>query len=353
MPGVRVRVSRRGVRTSVGPRIARVHVGAGRTGFSSGLGPVTYSTSSGRTSSGRRGGGYSGYATAYGMTPTQAAKLGEAQRIQETLDRLTKAHQQKFPTAAKRLAVRPTVPDQKELDKRFKTAALKPLGTFAFGARRAAKKTALEQAASYKVALEAEADRLRNEAQDLLDSDWVKLLSNDPELVIDVVTDAFGDNEAKAVVVGVEGSTMTVVMLAPDIAVVPQRDWSRTAAGNLSVKNMLVRDRQAYYFDAVMSNAVATAVEGFACAPGIAHIQLVVVQEPGTRGGSGVECIGAGLFDRAKLTSTGVAGTPFSVAQAACGFWSNNIDAKLRMRPIDLGAEPEIAELLKHFEWED
>jgi hypothetical protein len=29
-PGVRVRASSRGVRTSIGPRVARVHVGAGR-----------------------------------------------------------------------------------------------------------------------------------------------------------------------------------------------------------------------------------------------------------------------------------------------------------------------------------
>lgn len=42
---VRVRVSRRGVGASVGPRAARVHVDPnGSTGFSSGVGPVTYST---------------------------------------------------------------------------------------------------------------------------------------------------------------------------------------------------------------------------------------------------------------------------------------------------------------------
>ena len=39
-PGVRIRASKRGIRTSLGPRIARVHVGGGRTGFSTGMGPV-------------------------------------------------------------------------------------------------------------------------------------------------------------------------------------------------------------------------------------------------------------------------------------------------------------------------
>ena len=35
-PGVRVRASSRGIRTSIGPRAARLHVGGGRTGFSTG-----------------------------------------------------------------------------------------------------------------------------------------------------------------------------------------------------------------------------------------------------------------------------------------------------------------------------
>ena len=37
-PGVSIRASGRGIRTSVGPRAARVHVGAGRTAVSSGFG---------------------------------------------------------------------------------------------------------------------------------------------------------------------------------------------------------------------------------------------------------------------------------------------------------------------------
>ncbi len=47
-PGVRLRVSKRGVRTSLGPRAARVHVGGGRTGFSTGVGPVGFYGSSRR-----------------------------------------------------------------------------------------------------------------------------------------------------------------------------------------------------------------------------------------------------------------------------------------------------------------
>lgn len=42
-PGVRVRASSKGLRTSVGPRAARVHVGGGRTAISSSVGPLIWS----------------------------------------------------------------------------------------------------------------------------------------------------------------------------------------------------------------------------------------------------------------------------------------------------------------------
>jgi len=41
MPGVKVRLGRRGVRWAIGPRWLRLHVGAGGTGISTGAGPVT------------------------------------------------------------------------------------------------------------------------------------------------------------------------------------------------------------------------------------------------------------------------------------------------------------------------
>ena len=42
LPGVKVRLTRRGVRWGVGPRSARVHFGAGGTGLSTGAGPFTW-----------------------------------------------------------------------------------------------------------------------------------------------------------------------------------------------------------------------------------------------------------------------------------------------------------------------
>lgn len=52
MPGVRIRASSRRVRAGASPRAARLHVGRGRTGFSTGVGPVSYYTSGRQHTSG-------------------------------------------------------------------------------------------------------------------------------------------------------------------------------------------------------------------------------------------------------------------------------------------------------------
>jgi hypothetical protein len=75
-PGVRIRASSRGIRTSVGPRAARVHFGSGRTGFSSGAGPV-YTSLGG----GRRGGRRPPSIASYQRQLAAAQKAEEAQRL--------------------------------------------------------------------------------------------------------------------------------------------------------------------------------------------------------------------------------------------------------------------------------
>jgi hypothetical protein len=82
-PGVRVRVSSHGVRAGIGPRVARVHVGTGRTGFSSGLGSFSvYGAVGGkrrRESSHQGGGRGSGRPSGAAALERQAAAARRAQ----------------------------------------------------------------------------------------------------------------------------------------------------------------------------------------------------------------------------------------------------------------------------------
>lgn len=57
-PGVKIRASSRGLSASVGPRAARVHFGAGGTGVSTGVGPVSLCQSVGGGRGRRRGSGH-------------------------------------------------------------------------------------------------------------------------------------------------------------------------------------------------------------------------------------------------------------------------------------------------------
>lgn len=102
-PGVRVRASSRGIRASVGPRVARVHVGAGRTALSSGIGPFTSSTSMGarrRPTSGGRGGGGTGTPrttlAALERQARQAQRETEIAAVARTEQALVSLHHEQF-----------------------------------------------------------------------------------------------------------------------------------------------------------------------------------------------------------------------------------------------------------------
>ena len=107
-PGVRVRVSSHGVRAGIGPRIARVHVGAGRTGFSSGLGPFSVYGSVGgkrRRSSGGRSSGRPSVAAlqrqaaAARRAQAEADKAREARRLAAVFQEIISLHRHDFPPA--------------------------------------------------------------------------------------------------------------------------------------------------------------------------------------------------------------------------------------------------------------
>jgi hypothetical protein len=158
-PGIRLSVSGRGLRMGLGPRIARVHVGAGRTGFSSGLGPITYYTSAGgrrRSSGGSRTGGRAGTGrgaaaprVAAGPTRAQIAQLQREARRQAAEDafhalvelerRLITLHLEVFPTTVAPPDLGPEPVDPAAMYAWLEQRELAALGRFDFAGRREAK----------------------------------------------------------------------------------------------------------------------------------------------------------------------------------------------------------------------
>ncbi|WP_078495955.1 TerD family protein [Streptomyces sp. LaPpAH-108] len=280
-----VRVSTRGVRASVGPRIARVSTGSGGTRISSGVGPFQ--------TSGALRGGRRPQARRRTVAPS-AAQLQRARRqaeraqqeaqrdaaiaeLRELRHRMTSVHLESFPTLTP-----PVVPEPQRLHLAWALAEaqahhLAGLGLFARGARSAAKRQAEEDAPGYLAVEEA---RLRAAHTGLLaeaDQWWRALIGNDEETVCAAVNHAFADNPASGCAVGVDGSVLSVVMRQPDIDALPDQTPGVTPTGRPTLKKLTKRDRTLWWLTAMGSNIVATLKEAFATAPGITAIDLAVL----------------------------------------------------------------------------
>ena len=348
-PGVRVRISSRGVRTSIGPRIARVHVGAGRTAVSSGIGPFSVSgTVGGTRSTGRSNSGGGSYYRDYGPTEAQLNKQADAEAIQERVSRLTKAHLVKFTETTRRKAGRGPVPTESQLTTAISSQDLKGVSLFKRRERKAIKALAAEKALVEKQKLEDLETKYQQQAQKILDEEWQRLYSNDEHTVISAITKAFGDNEAKSAVLEVEGSKASIIVVAPDVSILPDRDWGVTAAGNLSVRKRTASSRDSVYFDMIFSQLLATLNEAFAVAPGIQTIDLVLVRNSadGRLGRVDLQCLGFGTFKRERLKGLSTSLAPYAILQSVSSKWEDSLDNNLKFKAVSLAAEPDLADLL-------
>lgn len=216
-PGVRVRASSRGVRTSLGPRAARLHVGGGRTGLSTGVGPVTYYTSLGgsRRSTPTRSNSGTDAAQRQLAAATRAADKQEAARaLDAALRVIDNLHRTEFPAAQPPVAPQPPAVDLAGIQAKHRREAKS--ATSPFSRKR---KSALEEA-ERRTRVEVDAvtayyQQARTSWQATLDQRWATLTANDPDTVLAVLAEAFEDNEAAAAAVGVEGSEVTLVVVVP------------------------------------------------------------------------------------------------------------------------------------------
>ena len=304
-PGIRVSASSRGLRTSLGPRVARVHVGAGRTGVSTGAGPVGFYTSLGGSSrSGSSGRSPSGLSPAASVRNLQAAaKLQQARELLDAINAIRSLHRQVFPPARRPLAPRGPVPSRDQLQRSVREYALKRVSVFKRAERAEAKAWADSEAFAEHERLSAAADAEQARVQTQLDNLWAKLLANDPDVVISTLADAFEDNEAPAAPVGVSGGVVSLVVLVPDVSVLPDRMPLMTDAGNVSLRKTTKTQVSALYLALVCGHVLVTVKEAFAVSAGIRSAKVVVLRHRGvdTYGRPRVECILATHIRRQAL----------------------------------------------------
>lgn len=302
MPGVRIRASSRGLRTSVGPRIARVHVGGGRSSISSGIGPFTASTSAGRrrTRTGARRQNVPSLAQL--ERQARAAQRDEEIAQLEALERdLTSLHLDQFEPAARPVAPPPEPVDERSVRQRYEQDELRGVSVFARRERRAARERAAA-VAQREIDHEAAARAAdREQAQRGLDAEWRALTSHEPSAVQAALEEAFEDNQSPATCVDVDRSQRrrfaTVVMVFGDVEQVPEKEAGTTPTGRPTIRKRSKTARNELYVRAMCSSVLATVKEGFAVAPSVDEFRVVVV----AHGQGRADAVFTGSFERAAV----------------------------------------------------
>ena len=338
--GVRLSASSRGLRAHVGPRGARVHFGGGRTGVSTGAGPFTYYTSG----SSARGGSRS-----YGPTKAQIAqaeKEQEFRRLQSELRAILDIHRVEFAPAIKPGLPKPQSLSLKTFLKAREKEGLDGLSVFKRQARKEARTRARDLA---EMDLKQEQERLEGEYQIAvaeLDEWWRRLLDNEPEIVIGAIDQAFEDNAAPAAPVNVESDMLSLVVLMPSIAEIPEKKPALTPTGKATVKKMTKQERADMYLTLVSGHLLATIKEALAAAPGISRVKAVAVRrgDQDIYGGQRMEVLLAASYERKDLERVRWNDVlPSDVVQEATKDLLWNLKGRTKeLHAVDLDGEPEL-----------
>jgi hypothetical protein len=356
-PGVKIRATHRGLRASVGPRAARVHVGAGGTGVSTGAGPVSLYHSVGGGRGRRRATGPSRTSiAAYERQLRQAQKLEQAQELQAAFEGILNLHREDFTPTTAPVAPPPAAVDMVGIRQRHEREALQGLNVFQRSARASARQRAAEAG---NREIDAETARIRREHADLqreLDEQWHRLLANDPDVVFATLTEAFEDNEAPAAVAGVHDGEVSVVVMVPDVDAVPERMPRLTEAGNVSLAKLTKSVRNSFYVQLVCGHILVTVREALAVAPAITSVRVAVIRwtSPNAYGMRSIECLLAAVFTRQALH-----GIQWQSADAATIVQDASAELHIRqgatseLRPLDLSNEPGLAAVLQAVDLEE
>jgi hypothetical protein len=199
--------------------------------------------------------------------------------------------------------------------------------------------------------LEAAGQAQYESRQQETDTLWQRLITNHPDVVMAVLDHALHNSSANAAPLGVWETEAHLALLAPDLAALPERHPTTTAAGNLSLKKFTKGQLADLYRQLVAGLVLATAKATFAVAPGVTGIRVVVLRNtsPDAYGKIRHEAILAAGIARAALN-----GVQWTSADAFTIL--NEINSELRVRitgpskafaPLELKTEPEIARLIQ------
>jgi hypothetical protein len=326
-------------------------VGAGRTGFSTGVGPVGYYTNVGPSR--RRAtttGSVNRQLAAAARQQALADKAAEAQRLVAAFEAILALHRESFPSAQRRVLPPPPEPPANRFRRIHRAAARKNTSVFDRSARRAALQRA-DQLATRDVDW-ARAELVRQTAlhQAHVDAQWNALVAGDSETVLEALNEAFADNEAAASAVGTDGAEVTLLVLVPNDSEIPERKPATTPAGNLTLKKLTKTETADFYKELVFGHVVVTLREAFAVAPGIQSARIVALRARprDAYGRSAPEVIAAAHCTRSSLD--GVQWDRASAGEVFNGCCTQKLvvqkGATRALQPVPIDEEPGLSSLM-------
>ena len=341
-PGVPIEASRDGLQTNLRPWAGRVYVGRQ---FANRDIPATPQTFYVPTRARREHPSYLAP-----ELPPAADKAQQAQVLASAIKGIRTLHHQDFPAVQRRVVSQPPRPDHAAILSRHMNDALARVSIFRRSTRKAAKAAAMLATQMECNELEA-ANRAQYVAlQQEIDQLWQRLITNDPDVVLAVLSHTFQTSGANAAPLGVLDAEAQMALLAPDPAAVPERHPTTTAAGNLSLKKLTKGEIADLYKQLVAGMVLVTAKEVFAAAPGIRDIRIVALRgtSADAYGKVRADAILAAQIPRAALNA--VQWTRVDALSII-----NKISSELLTRtagpskafaPLNLKTEPEIAGLI-------
>jgi len=242
------------------------------------------------------------------------------------------------------------VPGLAELVRDARREQVDGLGWFQVGRRVRAAARARAVATQRAAVLAAAAEHRRSEDRSGLARAYERLVVNDEETVLATLARVLGEMGSPAAAVGVDHRELTLVVVVPDVSVLPEEYPVTGPGGNLEVRPVTAGLAGEWYRQLVAGQAVLATRQAFAACPGLDLAAVVVVRQPAPRrehaGGPGADVLLATRLSRSRLDRLHWAAvTAWDVVETAGDQTLVAAGEAGALAPLDLGDQPGLADL--------
>jgi hypothetical protein len=192
------------------------------------------------------------------LSPT-ADKAQQAQALTAAIEGIRRLHHREFPLVQRLVVPYPPRPDHAAILSRRMNDALAGVSIFRRSTRKAAEAAAVLATRMECSELEAAGQAQYVAVQHEIDKLWQRLITNDSAVVLALLCHVFQNSSVRAAPVGVWDAEAQLALLAPDVAALPERHPTTTAAGNLSLKKFTKAEMADLYKQLLAGLALATA----------------------------------------------------------------------------------------------